>query len=84
MAVCALAIGPLGGWAVDRYGARRIVLPLLLVEAVGVGSVGFTHTVWQALLSVTLIGAGGGVSGRPTPRSCRRSPTGWSARKRSG
>jgi MFS family permease len=61
MAVCALAIGPLGGWAVDRYGARRIVLPLLLVEAVGVGSVGFAHTAWQALVSVTLIGAGGGV-----------------------
>ncbi|SNT64246.1 Major Facilitator Superfamily protein [Asanoa hainanensis] len=61
MAVCALAIGPLGGWAVDRWGARRIVLPLLLVEAAGVGSVGFAHTTWQALLSVTLIGAGGGV-----------------------
>jgi MFS family permease len=37
------------------------VLPLLLVEAVGVGSVGFAHTAWQALVSVTLIGAGGGV-----------------------
>ncbi|MEV4537815.1 MFS transporter [Asanoa sp. NPDC049518] len=61
MAVCALTIGPLGGWAVDRYGARRIVLPMLLVEAAGVGSVGFAHTAWQALLSVTLIGAGGGV-----------------------
>jgi len=61
MAVCALTIGPIGGWAVDRYGARRIVLPLLLVEAAGVGSVGFAHTAWQAFLSVTLIGAGGGV-----------------------
>ncbi|MDG4824757.1 MFS transporter [Asanoa sp. WMMD1127] len=61
MAVCALVIGPVGGWAVDRFGARRIVLPMLLVEAVGVGSVGFAHTHWQALLSVTLIGAGGGV-----------------------
>ncbi|GIF69015.1 MFS transporter [Asanoa ishikariensis] len=61
MAVCALAIGALGGWAVDRYGARRVVLPMLLVEAVGVGSVGFAHTAWQALASVTLVGAGGGV-----------------------
>src|ERR1700754_1378479 len=61
MAVCALAIGPLGGWAVARSGARRIVLPMLLVEAVGVGSVGFVHSHWQAFLSVTLIGAGGGV-----------------------
>ncbi|MEV0714097.1 MFS transporter [Asanoa sp. NPDC050611] len=61
MAVCALAIGPVGGWAVDRYGARRIVLPMLLVEAAGVGSVGFAQSHWQAFLSVTLIGAGGGV-----------------------
>jgi MFS family permease len=61
MAVCALTIGPIGGWAVDRYGARRIVLPLLFVEAAGVGSVGFAHTAWQAFLSVTLIGVGGGV-----------------------
>jgi MFS family permease len=61
LAVCALTIGPIGGWAVDRYGARRILLPLLLVEAAGVGSVGFAHTAWQALLSVTLIGAGTGV-----------------------
>src|ERR1700754_3241914 len=60
-AVCALASGPIGGWAVDRYGARRIVLPLLFVESAGVGSVGFAHTAWQAFLSVTLIGAGGGV-----------------------
>ena len=61
MAVCALTIGPIGGWAVDRFGARWVVLPLLLVEAVGVGSVGFAHTTWQAVFSVTLIGAGGGV-----------------------
>ncbi|HEV7708571.1 MAG TPA: MFS transporter [Asanoa sp.] len=61
LAVCALTIGPIGGWAVDRYGARRILLPLLLVEAAGVGSVGFAHTAWQAFLSVTLIGAGTGV-----------------------
>ena len=61
MAVCTLAIGPVGGWAVDRFGARRVVLPLLLVEAIGVGSVGFAHTAWQAFLSVTLIGLGGGV-----------------------
>ncbi|GIF53606.1 MFS transporter [Asanoa ferruginea] len=61
LAVCALTIGPIGGWAVDRYGARRVLLPLLLVEAAGVGSVGFADTAWHALLSVTLIGAGTGV-----------------------
>src|SRR6185369_16829321 len=61
MAVCALTIGPIGGWAVDRFGARRIVLPMLLVEAAGVASVGFAHDPWQAFAAVTLIGAGGGV-----------------------
>lgn len=61
LAVCSLAIGPIGGWAVDRFGARRIVLPMLLVEAVGVASVGFAHEAWQAFAAVTLIGTGGGV-----------------------
>jgi MFS family permease len=61
LAVCSLAIGPVGGWAVDRFGARRIVLPMLLVEAAGVGSIGFAHEPWQAFVAVTLIGTGGGV-----------------------
>jgi MFS family permease len=61
LAVCSLTIGPIGGWAVDRFGARRIVLPMLLVEAVGVASMGFAHETWQAFLAVTLIGTGGGV-----------------------
>lgn len=61
IAVCALTVGPIGGWAVDRWGARRVILPMLLVEAVGVGSMGFVHTEWQAFGAATLIGAGGGV-----------------------
>lgn len=61
LAVCSLAIGPIGGWAVDRFGARRIILPMLLVEALGVASVGFAHEAWQAFAAVTLIGLGGGV-----------------------
>ncbi len=61
LAVCSLAIGPIGGWAVDRFGARRIVLPMLLVEAVGVAGVGFAHEAWQAFAPVNLIGTGGGV-----------------------
>lgn len=61
LAVCSLAIGPVGGWAVDRFGARRIVLPMLLVEAAGVAGIGFVHEAWQAFAAVTLIGTGGGV-----------------------
>jgi len=61
VAVCALTVGPIGGWAVDRFGARRIVLPMLLVEAAGVATIGFAHNEWQAFGAATLIGAGGGV-----------------------
>jgi MFS family permease len=34
---------------------------MLLVEAAGVGRVGFAHDPWQAFVAVTLIGAGSGV-----------------------
>jgi len=61
IAVCALVIGPIGGWAVDRFGARRIVVPMLLVEAAGVFSMGLVHNVALAFTAATLIGLGGGV-----------------------
>ncbi|WP_064741751.1 MFS transporter [Hamadaea tsunoensis] len=61
MAVCSLVIGPIGGWAVDRFGVRRIILPMLLVEACGVASMSLVRDPWQAFGSVTLIGVGGGV-----------------------
>ncbi|MEV6966743.1 MFS transporter [Hamadaea sp. NPDC051192] len=61
IAVCALVIGPIGGWAVDRYGARRVVVPMLLVEAAGVFSMGLVHNVALAVGAATLIGLGGGV-----------------------
>ncbi|MCP2326148.1 MFS family permease [Hamadaea flava] len=61
IAVCALVIGPIGGWAVDRFGARRVVVPMLLVEAAGVFSMGLVHNVTLAIGAATLIGLGGGV-----------------------
>ena len=33
-----LALSPLGGTLIDRFGARRVVLPCLVVEAIGTGS----------------------------------------------
>ncbi|NUR72668.1 MAG: MFS transporter [Hamadaea sp.] len=61
IAVCALVIGPIGGWAVDRFGARRIVVPMLLVEAAGVFGMGLVHNVTLAFAAATLIGLGGGI-----------------------
>lgn len=46
------------GTLIDRYGARRVVLPLFLVDAVGVGSYAFAHTSWQALGSATVAAIG--------------------------
>src|SRR5256885_4570088 len=54
-----LLLAPVGGTLVDRYGARRIVLPLFLVEAAGSASIGFVHTVPTALLALTAVAIGG-------------------------
>jgi MFS family permease len=55
-----LLAGP-GGALIDRYGVRRVILPMYLIDAVGVGSYGWAHTVWLAFGSATLAAIGGGV-----------------------
>jgi MFS family permease len=57
----ALAIAPVGGTLIDRLGARRVVLPMLLVEAVGVGSLALVDSVWKAWVSLSLCAAGAGI-----------------------
>lgn len=56
-----LVIAPLGGTLIDKLGARRVVLPLLLVEAVGVGSLALVRNVWQAWAALTVCALGGAV-----------------------
>src|SRR6185436_10485210 len=56
-----LAIAPLGGTLIDRLGARRVVLPALMIEAVGVGSLALVQTPWQVLGALTLSGLGAGM-----------------------
>lgn len=61
MGLLALLLAGPGGALIDRYGVRRVVLPLYLVDAVGVGSYGWAHTAWQALGSASLAAIGGAV-----------------------
>lgn len=56
-----LLVAPVGGTLIDRFGARRIVLPALLLEAVGVGGLALVANVWQAWGALTLASVGAGV-----------------------
>ncbi|MBM7491410.1 MFS family permease [Micromonospora luteifusca] len=56
--VVTLALSPLGGTLIDRIGARRVVLPCLLIEAVGTGSLALVHSTGSALLVMTVIAIG--------------------------
>jgi MFS family permease len=53
-----LVAGPAGAM-VDRFGSRRVFIALALLEACGLGSYAFVHSVWQALLVATVSSAGG-------------------------
>ncbi|HWG99843.1 MAG TPA: MFS transporter, partial [Pilimelia sp.] len=53
-----LVLSPLGGTLVDRWGARRVLLPALLVESVGVASLALVTQTWQVFAAVTAIGTG--------------------------
>ncbi|MET7748606.1 MFS transporter [Micromonospora sp. NPDC005367] len=53
-----LVLSPLGGTLIDRFGARRVVLPCLLIEAAGTGSLALVHSSASAFLVVTVIAIG--------------------------
>ncbi|WP_212828378.1 MFS transporter [Catellatospora sp. TT07R-123] len=54
-----LLLSPLGGALIDRYGARRVVLPALALSSLGSGSLALVGTVWQAFAALTVCGLGG-------------------------
>lgn len=54
-----LALSPLGGTLIDRFGARRVVLPSLAVEAVGVGCLALVDSTTSAFLVTSLMAVGG-------------------------
>lgn len=61
MGLLALLLAGPGGALIDRFGVRRVVLPLYVVDAVGVGSYGFVHATWQAFGAASLAAIGGAV-----------------------
>lgn len=58
MGLVALALAPLGGTLVDRFGARRVVLPLFVVESLGVISLAFVHNAVTAFAALTAVAVG--------------------------
>ncbi len=54
-----LALSPLGGTLIDRFGARRVVLPCLVVEAIGTASLALVDSVSTAFAVSTLLAVGG-------------------------
>ena len=56
-----LVVGP-GGSAIDRLGARRILVATLCLLVVGDGLLAFASTLWTAGLGLTLSGIAFGVS----------------------
>lgn len=54
-----LVIAPLGGYFIDRFGARRVVLPALAIESVAMGGLALSSNVWQ-FWGVLTLGALGG------------------------
>ncbi|WP_213454756.1 MFS transporter [Rhizomonospora bruguierae] len=66
--VVTLALSPIGGTLIDRYGARRIVLPCFLIEAAGTGSLALAERPLAlfAVLTVAAAGASALWSGQAT------------------
>lgn len=61
MGLLSLILSGPGGTLIDRYGVRRVVLPLYLVNAVGTAAFGFVSTALGALGAATLTAVGGAV-----------------------
>lgn len=54
-----LVIAPVGGTLIDRLGARRVVLPALLIEAAAMGALAFAANAWQVWVVLTFGALGG-------------------------
>ena len=59
IAVVSLALGPVGGWLIDRFGARWVLIGALTVEGIGVGMFALVTSAPMAFAVATLTAAGG-------------------------
>ena len=57
-----VAAGPVTGTAIDRFGARRVLLAAIGVSTVGTLLLTQVHSTWQAFLAVAVTGIGGSAS----------------------
>ncbi|HET8658615.1 MAG TPA: MFS transporter [Micromonosporaceae bacterium] len=57
--VVSLALSPVAGTLIDRFGARRVMLPCLLVEAAGVLSLAAVDSAGKAFATATAVAVGG-------------------------
>ncbi|NYH43898.1 MFS family permease [Micromonospora jinlongensis] len=53
-----LALSPLGGTLIDRFGARRVVVPCLVIEAIGTGSLALVDSSASAFAVMTVVAIG--------------------------
>lgn len=75
-AILALAISPISGTLVDRFGPRPILLGAVLVEALGVFSYGQVTSIPQAFLAMTIVAIGGaGIWGPSSALTARLVPS---------
>jgi MFS family permease len=58
MGVVSLGLSPVAGTLIDRFGARRVVLPCFLIEAAGVLSLAGVDSVPMAFASATAVAVG--------------------------
>src|SRR5882762_3502544 len=59
MGVLALGLSGPAGALIDRFGARWVLLPMYVINAVGALSYGWVHAPWQAFISASLVATGG-------------------------
>ncbi len=58
MGAVTLVLAPVGGALIDRFGARRVVIPLFLIESVGAGSLSLVDSPATAFAALTVVALG--------------------------
>ncbi|MCU0263021.1 MAG: MFS transporter [Candidatus Nanopelagicales bacterium] len=71
-AVLALAVSPLAGTLVDRFGPRPVLMGAALMTAVGILAYGFVDTLAEAFVAMTVVAiAGAGIWGPSSALTAR-------------